>query len=169
MAAEPAVRVRRVVAQDWPALRALRLEALEDTPIAYLETLEAAQRAGEEDWRARALRGAEGGDSVQVLAFDRDERPVATCVGFVGSGRAWLAAVYVTPAWRGRGLLEPLVGRVAAWSREQGQDRLALEVHEDNARARAAYARLGFRDTGLRRPYPLDPSGDELEMVLDLR
>ncbi len=45
---------------------------------------------------------------------------------------------------------------------------LRLEVHEDNGPARAAYARLGFAGTGVRRPYPLDPGGDELEMVLEL-
>ena len=152
---------------DWPALRDLRLEALADTPIAYLETLAAAQAARDAVWQGRARRGAEGGDSVQVMAFD-GQRPVATSVGFVDGGRAWLAAVYVTPAWRGRGLLGPVVERVAAWAREQGQRRLALEVHEDNRAARAAYARLGFVETGVRRPYPLDPTGDELEMTLDL-
>ena len=52
--------VRRIVPDDWPALRALRLEALEDTPIAFLETLEAARALGDEAWRARAARGAVG-------------------------------------------------------------------------------------------------------------
>ena len=162
------VLVRRVAPGDWAAVRDLRLEALADTPIAYLETLDAARALDDDDWQARARRGAQGGDSVQALVLS-GERPVATCVGFVGGGTAWLAAVYVTPAWRGRGLLAPLVEQVVAWSREQGQSRLSLEVHEDNAAARAAYARLGFVETGVRRPYPLDPSGAELEMVLDLR
>ena len=160
--------VRRVVPDDWPALRALRLEALEDTPIAFLETLEAARALGDEAWRTRAARGAAGGDSVQVLAFDRTGTALGTCVGFVSDDRAWLAAVYVTPAARGRGLLAPMLEQVAAWVGAQGQDVLLLEVHEDNAAARRAYERLGFVATGGRRPYPLDPSGDELEMRLDL-
>ena len=161
------VEVRRVVPEDWPALRALRLEALEDTPIAYCEALDAARALDDDAWRARAARGAVGGDSVQVLALRAGE-PVATAVGFVEDGRAWLAAVYVTPAERGRALLARLLEPVAAWARGQGCAELVLEVHEDNARARSAYARLGFVDTGRRRPYPLDPSGDELEMALVL-
>jgi ribosomal protein S18 acetylase RimI-like enzyme len=45
---------------------------------------------------------------------------------------------------------------------------LVLEVHEDNARARAAYRRLGFAETGATRPYPLPPGGAELEMARPL-
>ncbi|MDP9435372.1 MAG: GNAT family N-acetyltransferase, partial [Actinomycetota bacterium] len=52
-----------------------------------------------------------------------------------------------------------------AWARSQGADALLLEVHEDNAPARAAYGRLGFVETGARRAYPLGP-GEELTMRL---
>jgi hypothetical protein len=138
------VEVRRATPADWPRLKALRLEALADTPIGFLETLEQAEQLEDGVWQARAARGAEGGDSLQVVAWDGG-RPVGTCVSFVGDGRAWPVAVYVSPT------------------------ALVLEVHEDNARARAAYDELGFVETGATRPYPLDPSRSELEMVLPLR
>ena len=144
-------------------MRALRLEALEDTPLGYLETLAAAREEHDEAWQARAARGAEGGPSFQVMAWEGD-RPVGNCVCFLRDGAAWLAAVYVTPGHRGTGLLDRLVGHCAAWGREQGCTLLRLEVHEDNAPALAAYARLGFRDTGERGPYPLPPGGEELVM-----
>ena len=164
------VEVRRIRAEDWRDLRALRLEALADTPIAYLETLEAAQALDDAAWQARAARGATDGDafrdSFHVLAWE-DGRPVATTLTFLEDGAAWLAAVYVTPSHRGRGLLAELSGHCIDWARERAST-LRLEVHEDNTRARAAYERLGFVDTGLRKPYPLDPSGDELLMELAL-
>jgi hypothetical protein len=138
------VEVRRATPADWPRLKALRLEALADTPIGFLETLEQAKQLDDGVWQARAARGAEGGDSIQVVAWDGD-RPLGTCVSFVGDGRAWLVAVYVSPT------------------------ALVLEVHEDNARARAAYDTLGFVETGASRPYPLERSRSELEMVLPLR
>ena len=56
----------------------------------------------------------------------------------------------------------------AAWAGGRGQPHLRLEVHEDNVRARAAYARLGFVDTGVRRPYPLDRARQEHLLQLDL-
>ena len=162
-----AATVRRVVAADWSELRRLRLAALADTPIAYLESLAEAELLPDSAWQARAVRGAEGGDSHQVLVLDGD-RAVGTSVSFTSDGRAWLAAVYLDPAWRGRGLLGRLLQPCAAWARAQGIAELALEVHEDNPRAQAAYARLGFVVTGVRRPYPADPTREELEMVLAL-
>ena len=159
--------VRRIRPQEWPQSKALRLEALADTPIGFLETLAQAQQLDDEVWQQRAVRGAEGGEAFQVLAWD-GERPVANSVSFLRDGRAWLAAVYVSPAARGAGLLAELVGACADWARAQGADELVLEVHEDNARARTAYARLGFFETGATRPYAPDPTRRELEMVLAL-
>jgi GNAT superfamily N-acetyltransferase len=157
------VEVRRVVLEDWRDLRDLRLEALADTPLGFLETLADAQVLPDEAWQARAARGAEGGDSFQVMAW-AGTRPVATCVSFLRDRVAWLAAVYVAPEHRGQGLLDELVGRCAIWARQQGQKALRLEVHERNARAQRAYARLGFVATGERAPYPLPPYGEELLM-----
>jgi RimJ/RimL family protein N-acetyltransferase len=161
------VEVRRGRPDDWQLFKALRLEALADTPIGFLETLQQAQQHDDQLWRERADRGAEGGESFQVLALDGD-RPVGTCVAYVRDGRAWLAAVYVTPAARGQGLLAELVRLCVQWARRQGPPELVLEVHEDNARARRAYSRLGFVETGTTRPYPLDPTRQELEMALAL-
>jgi GNAT superfamily N-acetyltransferase len=161
------VEIRRVTAEDWPDLRALRLEALEDTPMGFLELLEEARLLPDDSWQARAARGAADGDSFrdsfQVMAWDGG-RPVATCVCFLRDGVAWLAAVYVTPEHRGQGLLAELVERCLTWARGRGMTVLRLEVHEENSRAQAAYARLGFEDTGHREPYPLPPYGQELIM-----
>jgi len=163
--------VRRVVPADWVQLRALRLQALADTPIAYLESLEQALSYGEDVWRARAVRSSEGGDSVQLLAFV-DDRAVATAVGFVDPERAdtaVLAAVYLAPDRRGTGLLEELVDRVSGWAAGTGRTALRLWVHEDNERARSAYARLEFAETGQTMAYPLDQTRRELAMERLLR
>ena len=161
------VELRRVVPDDWPALRALRLEALQDCPIAFCERYADAVRETDDGWRARTARGAEGGDSFQVLAVLRD-LPVATSVGYVERGDAVLAAVYVTPACRGRGLLDAMVEQVAAWARERSCLRLRLLVHETNGAAQRAYERLGFVPTGHREPYPLDPATEEVELARPL-
>jgi ribosomal protein S18 acetylase RimI-like enzyme len=162
------LEVRRVTEDDWRALKHLRLAALLDEPTAYCERWVDAAALDDDAWRARAVRGAEGGDSFQVMAWDGG-RPVATAVGFVADDVAWLAAVHVAPDLRGRGLHARLVAPVAAWAGTQGAPSLHLEVHEDNARAQAAYRRLGFVLTGRRRPYPLDETAHELEMALALR
>jgi GNAT superfamily N-acetyltransferase len=158
------VEVRRVRAEEWQAVKALRLEALQDTPIAYCERYDDAVGADDATWRERAEWGAEGGTGFQVLGWE-GERPVATSVGYLDQGDVVLAAVYVTPSRRGQGLLDRLVDEVVAWARGRGAPRLRLLVHESNGPAQRAYARLAFRVTGHREPYPLDPSTDEVEMA----
>jgi ribosomal protein S18 acetylase RimI-like enzyme len=165
--------VRRVRPDDWPRLKALRLEALEDTPIGFLERYEDALKIADEGWQFRAHRGSDAGDSAQFVAAQGDGPFVGTMVGFpdgAGSDAVWLAAVYVTPAWRrrDRGVADALLDAVVDWARNRHASRVLLEVHEDNLPARAFYRRRGFVETGQRKPYPLDPSADELVMALPL-
>ena len=166
MPAETA-EIRRIGPDDWRAVRHLRLAALAETPTAYCERWADAAALEDDAWRARAARGSDHGDSFQVMAWD-GARPLATATGFVEDGVAWLVAVHVAPDVRGSGLLEQLVERVVAWARTQSVPAMHLEVHEDNPRAAAAYRRLGFAETGRRRPYPLDPTREELEMAVPL-
>ena len=165
MRAEGAAQVEVRVAgpEDWARWRALRLEALEDTPIGFLETLEAAAVKDEGYWRARMS------DVPFSVLVEVDGVPVAMASAFLHDDRVFLGAVYITPRWRGRRhpVLARLVEAVAGWA-GSSTGRLLLEVHETNLRARAAYARLGFVETGATVPYPLEPGGLEVEMVLTL-
>jgi ribosomal protein S18 acetylase RimI-like enzyme len=162
--------IRRVRAEDWQRLRDLRIEMLRDTPKAFLETVEHALRRSDRDWRARAERDAADRRSARFVA----ETPQGELIGAMGCytdrpGRATLFAVYVTPAWRSKGVAEALLVPTAAWARDVlgGRD-LYLLVHEENARARAFYRRLGFVETGGTTPYELDPRELEIEMVRPL-
>ena len=161
------VTVRPTTEDDWERIRDLRLEMLRDTPLAYVETLEAAQAHGVEEWRMRGRRGtAEGW--LQVAAITPDGRWVGMMGCWVPDAASGplLIGVYVAPEHRGRtaGVTDALLSVVEAWAREHGGT-LRLHVHEDNARARTAYASRGFVETGVTKPYPLDPSQGELEML----
>ncbi len=163
--------VRPIVEDDWENYRAIRLEMLLDTPIAYGERHESAAALSEEQWRQRAGRGASGA-AILVVAIDARGRWIGTMGGYIDQdvGGPLLVGVYVAPGARGRdaGVTDALLDAIKAWARA-GYSTLRLEVHEDNARARAAYARRGFVETGHRRPYDLDPRASELEMIAQLR
>jgi GNAT superfamily N-acetyltransferase len=80
-------------------------------------------------------------------------------------GTALAVAVFVSPTHRGRGILDDLFDEAAQWAGDRGCTELVLDVHEDNLRAQAAYARLGFAPTG----GTIDgQNGRELEMALRL-
>jgi ribosomal protein S18 acetylase RimI-like enzyme len=153
-------------------MRALRLEMLADAPLAFLETLAEAAARPHAEYAARIASVATGTHTAQFVA----ELTVAGAsagrlIGHAGGtaapddpGLTVIYAVYVTPAWRGTGLLAKLIDAVAAWSRECGRPELMLEVMVGNDRAYRAYRRLGFVDTGVRVPHPTIPALRELRM-----
>ncbi|SFN97817.1 GNAT family N-acetyltransferase [Mycetocola miduiensis] len=162
-----AVTIISPTESDWERVRDLRLEMLRDTPIAFMETIEAAEANSEEVWRMRANRGTTAG-SVQYVAVDASGRWVGTMSGFLDKlevGGPLLVGAFVAPTARGRvaGVADALLDAVEEWARTQG-DTLTLHVHEDNDRAIAFYRRRGYDLTGRTIPYNLDPSRNELEM-----
>ncbi len=93
------------------------------------------------------------------------------CVALQGAGEMHLLNITVVPGARRRGharrMLRALLDRAAA----EAADRLWLEVRVSNAEARSAYARLGFREVGMRRSYYPAAAGrreDAVVMSLDV-
>jgi GNAT superfamily N-acetyltransferase len=167
------IQVRRTRAGDWEAYRALRLEMLADTPLAFGESLANAQAWDEAEWRMRAARG-EASDQILVAAIDHAaHRWVGTMGGFVASGpdvaAPLLVGVYVSPDYRGRalGVAPAMLAAVEQWATTI-HPVLYLHVHEDNPRATAFYLRSGYRFTGKVERYALNPHQREFEMVKDL-
>ena len=111
---------------------------------------------GAEGWSAEwvakllALPGAIG-----VLAIAPDDPP--SPVGFalcLPAGEAFdLAAIGVLPARRRGGIARRLLARCEDIARAAGARRILLEVADDNAAARALYARAGYEAAGRRRGY----------------
>jgi ribosomal protein S18 acetylase RimI-like enzyme len=164
------VRLRRVVEDDWPLLREVRLEMLRDSPLAYLETLADAEPRTEVEWRFRSNRGSTGPTELALAAEDTDrpDRWVGYLACFVDSpGQGHVVSVYVAPGQRGTGLAGRMLDGVVDWARgEAGLDRLHLYVHEHNPRARAFYRQYGFNETGATMPYDLAPGQVEIEMAM---
>ncbi|MCX4389204.1 GNAT family N-acetyltransferase [Micromonospora peucetia] len=158
--------IRRVRPRDAARMRALRLEMLADSPLAFLETLADAAARSHTDYTARIASVSAGAGTAQFVA-DPGGRFVGHAGGMAAPrepGLTVVYAVYVTPHWRGTGLLGDLVDAVAAWSRACGRPELMLEVVVGNDRACRAYRRLGFVDTGVRVPHPTVPALTELQM-----
>jgi GNAT superfamily N-acetyltransferase len=155
--------VSRAGEDDWRAWREVRLAALADAPDSFAGTLTEARALTEPDWRAMTRDGAifiatAGREAVGVAAGLRRESPTERGLG----------AMWVAPAWRGRGVAPMLAAAVTGWARSQGCTRLSLWVPSDNARARAFYERQGFRATGRARPFPGDAQRSITEMHLGL-
>ena len=160
--------VHRVTPADAARMRALRLEMLADSPLAFLETLAQAAARSHEGYRRRIAEAAAGDELAQFVA---DPGPGRRLIGHAGgipahgsAGETVIFAVYVTPAHRGGKVLAELIEAVADWSRAAGRPRTLLEVVVGNDRAVRAYEKLGFCDTGERVPHPVVPTLTELRM-----
>ncbi|GAA4161580.1 GNAT family N-acetyltransferase [Gryllotalpicola daejeonensis] len=162
------ITVRRTTRDDWQAMRRLRLEALQDTPMAFTQTYESALAQTEAEWRAYAGRGEEKNRVFVVAVDDATGEFVGMMGGALdhGGGAPFLVAVFISPSHRGsrRGVSDLLLAAIEDWARGFS-DRLQLDVHEDNVRARKYYASRGFVETGHTMPYPLDRSRLEINMV----
>ncbi|UQU65342.1 GNAT family N-acetyltransferase [Couchioplanes caeruleus] len=162
----PAVTVHRVTPQDAARMRALRLEMLADSPLAFLETLAQAAARPHADYHRRIVQASSGSQLAQFVAD-----PGGRLIGHAGGtvlpeepAATVVFAVYITPSHRGQGVLASLVDAVAEWSLTVGRRELMLEVVVGNDRAVRAYERLGFEDTGVRVPHPVVPGLRELQM-----
>lgn len=163
--------IRQVRADEWERVRAIRLEALADAPMAFGTTLAQALALADDEWQARAARGAAG--ETQVTFIDEDgERWDGMATGIRGlhgeASTVALVGVWVRPEARRSGVARGLAERVIAWARERGARRVDLWVSESNAGARRLYAQLGFEETGTTQPLPHTPQITELEMMLPL-
>jgi GNAT superfamily N-acetyltransferase len=166
VAAPRTYTVHRIRPADAGRMRALRLEMLADSPLAFLETVAQAAARPHAEFCARVARAAAGDDLAQFVV-DPGGRLVGHAGGLALAGEpdtTVIFAVYVTPPWRGSTVLGDLVEAVAHWSRQAGRPELMLEVVTGNDRAVRAYRRLGFADTGVRVPHPTVPALTELQM-----
>ncbi|GAA0990461.1 GNAT family N-acetyltransferase [Subtercola frigoramans] len=162
----PNIAIRSTTEADWLRVRALRLEMLADTPLAFGETLASALELDDGAWRARARRG-EAPTGTALVATDENAGAlwVGSMGGYLDSVGPMLVGVYVTPEYRGRaaGVTDLLLKAVEEWARSES-DSLTLHVHSENPRAIAAYTKRGYRPTGQLFPYILNPHQHELEM-----
>jgi len=158
--------VELVTADSWRTWRDVRLAALIDSPRAFWEQYAEAAGRTDGEWRERAAT-----TGPTWLALD-DGRPVGT-VGLWHAPDQPAAEVLRVGMWvasvaRGTGVAPRLVGTALTSAAASGFRRVALDVAHENGRARAFYARMGFRATGAVGRMPWDPSVTEETLALDL-
>ncbi|MCC2032115.1 GNAT family N-acetyltransferase [Microbacterium allomyrinae] len=168
---DPRVAVRRIRADEWQAVRALRVEATNDpdASIAFLESpIDVASRT-DQFWQERSSDAAESEVAAQFVAIVRDVWVGSASVlvratgqvdhlgRYVDDRRADVVGVYVSPSFRGSGAIDLLLTAAAEWAGSLGLAQIFLDVHRDNARAQAAYRRCGFAPTGETLSSPIGP------------
>jgi len=112
-------------------------------------------------------------DSLRAGYACRTWRIDGTLVGYfvlaAGAGEAHLLNLSVADASQRRGHGTALLNEVVRLAREQGAERVFLEVRPSNTGAQRLYARYGFRCVATRRGYYPARQGREDALVLQLK
>src|SRR5215468_326858 len=101
--------IRQIRADESGPLRALRLHALADAPMAFGSTLAREEAFTDEIWRERARHSAVGEDRVTYVAEDADQW-IGLVTGMKETSedarqvRFELHSMFVAPSARGRGV-----------------------------------------------------------------
>jgi len=115
------MQIRRVEADEWGELRALRLRALQDAPDAFGSTYAEESIRSDDRWMEWVAALAQGGSSFGAVAIV-DGRWVAMAVGAPHrdhEGEAGLFARWVASDARRAGIGHDLVERVVGWARSE--------------------------------------------------
>src|SRR5271170_4948620 len=116
--------VRRAVIGDETALRALRLQALTDSPRAFSSTYERELARTTEDWRRWLAPSA-----TFFLEADGEARGLVAGVSDThDSSVVHLMAMWVHPDVRGTGAADLLVSSVKGWAAGVGAKEVRLNV-----------------------------------------
>jgi ribosomal protein S18 acetylase RimI-like enzyme len=141
--------IRPVTRAEAEAWRVLRLEALENHPLAFKSSYE--DSVGRDLDFFLAQIPEPGGADVLFGAYVAGE--LCGCAGFSREARLKTAhkglmwGVYLRPALRGRGVGEALTARLIAHARDH-VSLLLCAVTSNNAVARELYRRMGFVEYG---------------------
>ncbi|NOX29692.1 MAG: GNAT family N-acetyltransferase [Actinobacteria bacterium] len=141
------IEVRRVRVSDASVLRQVRLRALELDPAAFAASLDENRARPESHWKNRASESGSSDTKAEFLALDSD----GTAVGLVGALRianhrdvAELVAMWIEPAFRGRGVAVGMIEAVLDWCTSVGVLEVELWVAPGNDGATRLYERCGF-------------------------
>jgi ribosomal protein S18 acetylase RimI-like enzyme len=162
------ITVRPLGVDDWERYRSVRLKALQESPDAFVASVEDESAEPEDFWRARMER------STRLLAERAGEPVGIASVGPADEDQpeaAQLFGLWVAPEARGSGVATALVRAGAQTAAEKGKRQLHYWVGTDNGRAVAFASGFGFRPTAERRPMRVvseDDGEEELAMTLPL-
>ena len=139
--------IQRLEPKDWQRFRAIRLDALAQSPEAFGSQYDEVAARPQNSWIAQLA-------SLPTWVIPGDTLDIG--VVRVDPKVPELLSLWVAPEGRGQGQGRQLVQQVLSWASEHGAEHLELCVKADNLPAVALYRALGFEDVGA--------EGDELRM-----
>ncbi|HSQ28108.1 MAG TPA: GNAT family N-acetyltransferase [Anaerolineales bacterium] len=167
------ITLRQAAETDAMAFRELRLEALQNNPVAFSSDFSANAEQPDQFWLERIQKL---GDEGTIFFVEHDNSLLGMCGIQKGysiktrhSGLIW--GVFVKPAWRGAGIAQHLIEACINWAKNHEVTVVKLGVAATNISAIRCYASCGFLIYGI-EPQAIQYENtmvDELLMARDIR
>ncbi len=107
--------------------------------------------------------------SLYLACFDeRQENLLGIIGGYFRGDRAHVTILLIDPQYQRQGLGRMLMQEMIEIARQQGRQRMTLEVAVDNVPALHLYHELGFKEGHIRRNYYTNEHKDAMDMELSL-
>jgi ribosomal protein S18 acetylase RimI-like enzyme len=154
------VTVRRVMPDDWPQLRSVRLAALADSPDAFSVTYETAASFPDSVWIDRAALAAEGPGQVTFVPVDGRGALLGMVAGLTDPDDpsvCRLVSLWIHPRVRRGRYGSTLSKALCEWASTSGFENVELWVTATNDSAIQMYEVVGFSPTGRTRPHLSNP------------
>lgn len=156
------IEIVKLLPDQWPVYRCLRLEALQNEPQAFSSTHATFVVKPDSYWQTRLNQAAAGESSWLLFAQPVNaltiggaaETPsTARVVGMIGAyrideepGVAEIVSVYVTAQWRGKGVGRALMTAIIQTLSQEGSfHTLRLGVSDSQTAAQKLYRSMGFQ------------------------
>ncbi len=140
------------------------IEAASADAAEFLGALHA--RAFDKPWTAAEIARLLQNQAVFALISRTAAEPQGFVMAWAAAGDAELLTVAVVPEARRRGVGASLVTSAGVAALVRGAASMHLEVAEDNAPARALYAKLGYEEAGRRHAYYAGEGGSVDAIVM---
>jgi [ribosomal protein S18]-alanine N-acetyltransferase len=127
------------------------IEAAPPTACELLASLHA--RSFPKPWSAAEIAKLMENQAVFALVHGNGAEAQGFVMGWTAAGDAEVLTVAVVPEARRKGFGAALVTAAGVAALVRGATSIHLEVAEDNAAARALYAKLGYEEAGRRHAY----------------
>ncbi|HEX9839084.1 MAG TPA: GNAT family N-acetyltransferase [Anaerolineales bacterium] len=144
------VTIRHANPADATTFRELRLEALQDSPIAFSADYQQNLDQPAKYWEDRLTMEA---DEASIFLAEHEGKLIGkTGIARGGSLKtrhsAWIWGVYVTQKWRGLRVAEELINSCFTWAKARKILLVKLGVAATNTPAIRCYERCGFSTYG---------------------
>lgn len=160
---------RQLSSGDWRVLSRIRLEALRDSPSAFLAEYKKEELFHHRKWRREFKRGDW---YVGVTEANPDDQPISllgiTREPATPGHECFLEYVWVASGHRCRGVAFEMVSQVLEHLKRSGVRTVFLWILDGNDGAMRLYKRLGFVSCNIRQPLPNRPDVSEERMRLSL-